>query len=76
MEPSIEKALAAVQGGTFAAEDYGALSNLAAGGCTVAPLNATLVPGDVIGLVQAREAEIRSGAHKVAIDDSEPKSTN
>ena len=34
MEPSIEKALAAVQGGTFAAEDYGPLSNLAAGGCT------------------------------------------
>ena len=75
MEPSIEKALAAVQGGTFAAEDYGPLSNLAAGGCTVAPLNATLVPGDVIGLVQAREAEIRSGARKVAIDDSEPKSS-
>ena len=44
MEPSIEKALAAVQGGTFTAEDYGPLSNLAAGGCTVAPLNAELVP--------------------------------
>ena len=75
MEPSIEKALAAVQGGTFTAEDYGPLSNLAAGGCTVAPLNAELVPADVVELVQAREAEIRSGARKVAIDDSEPKSS-
>jgi basic membrane lipoprotein Med (substrate-binding protein (PBP1-ABC) superfamily) len=76
MEPSIAKALAAVQAGTFAAEDYGPLSHLAAGGCSVAPLNASLVPSDVIELVWAREAEIRSGARKVAIDDSEPKSSN
>jgi basic membrane lipoprotein Med (substrate-binding protein (PBP1-ABC) superfamily) len=75
MEPSIEKALAAVKGGTFKAEDYGPLSNLAAGGCIVAPINAELVPNDVVELVWAREAEIRSGARKVAIDDSEPKST-
>ena len=34
MEPSIDKALDAVQGGTFTAEDYGPLSNLAAGGCS------------------------------------------
>jgi basic membrane protein A len=76
MEPSIEKALAAVKAGTFTAEDYGPLSNLAAGGCTVAPIDASLVPNDVIELVWAREAEIRSGARKVAIDDGEPKSTN
>jgi basic membrane lipoprotein Med (substrate-binding protein (PBP1-ABC) superfamily) len=76
MEPSIEKALAAVKAGAFAAEDYGPLSHLAVGGCSVAPLNASLVPADVIELVQTREAEIRSGARKVAIDDSEPKSSN
>ena len=29
----------------------------------------------MIELVQAREAEIRSGARKVAVDDSEPKSS-
>ncbi len=75
MEPSIDKALEAVQAGTFTAEDYGPLSNLAAGGCTVAPLQAALVPNDVIDLVWAREAEIRSGAHKVEVDDSEPKSS-
>ena len=75
MEPSIEKALAAVKGSSFAAEDYGPLSNLAAGGCTVAPLDASLVPNNVIELVWAREAELRSGARKVTIDDSEPKSS-
>ena len=38
MEPSIDKAVAAVQGGSFAPEDYGPLSNLAVGGCSVAPI--------------------------------------
>ena len=75
MEPSIEKALAAVKAGSFAAEDYGPLSNLGVGGCTLAPLDAALVPADVAELVSAREAEIRSGARKVAIYDSEPKSS-
>jgi basic membrane lipoprotein Med (substrate-binding protein (PBP1-ABC) superfamily) len=75
MEPSIEKALDAVKAGTFTAEDYWPLSNLAVGGCTLAPLDASLVPAEVIELVWAREAEIRSGARKVAIDDSEPKSS-
>jgi basic membrane lipoprotein Med (substrate-binding protein (PBP1-ABC) superfamily) len=75
MEPSIDKALKAVAAGSFAAEDYGPLSHLAAGGCSVAPLNAELVPMDVVDKVQAREAAIRSGELKVAVDDTEPKST-
>jgi basic membrane protein A and related proteins len=75
MEPSIDKALAAVKGGSFTAEDYGPLGNLAVGGCSIAPMSKELVPREVIELVAAREAEIRSGARKVAVDDSEPKST-
>jgi basic membrane lipoprotein Med (substrate-binding protein (PBP1-ABC) superfamily) len=75
MEPSIDKAVAAVKGGGFKAEDYGPLSNLAVGGCSVAPMNTELVPAAVIEQVQAKEAAIRSGALKVAVDDSEPKST-
>ena len=51
------------------------MSNLAAGGCSVAPINAELVPTAVIEKVQAQEAAIRRGALKVAVDDSEPKST-
>jgi basic membrane protein A len=75
MEPSIDRAVAAVEGGGFKAEDYGPLSNLPAGGCSVAAMDAGLVPAAVIEQVQAKEAAIRSGAMKVAVDDSEPKST-
>lgn len=75
MEPSIGKAVAAVQGGSFKAEDYGPLSNLGAGGCSVAPMSPDLVPAAVIEQVKAKEAAIRSGELKVEVDDSEPKST-
>jgi basic membrane lipoprotein Med (substrate-binding protein (PBP1-ABC) superfamily) len=75
MEPSIGKAVKAVADGTFRAEDYGPLSHLGAGGCTLAPMRADLVPAPVIEQVKAKEAAIRSGALKVAVDDSEPKST-
>ncbi|MFO1073754.1 MAG: BMP family protein [Geminicoccaceae bacterium] len=75
MEPSIDAAVAAVQGGSFKAEDYGPLSNLAAGGCSLAPMSPDLVPAAVIAQVAAKEAAIKSGELKIAIDDSEPKSS-
>ncbi len=75
MEPTIDKAVAAVAGGSFKAEDYGPLSHLGAGGCTVAPMSPELVPAAVIEQVKAKEAAIRDGSFKVAVDDSEPKST-
>ena len=75
MGPSLQKAMEAVQNGTFAAEDYGPLSNLAPGGCSVAPLNAAYVPPPLVDMVQEQEQAIRSGALKVEIDDTEPKST-
>lgn len=73
MEPSIDKAVAAVRDGTFKAEDYGPLSHLAAGGCSLAPLDPAQVPTAVIEQVKAKEAAIRSGELKIAVDDSEPK---
>lgn len=75
MEPTIDKAVAAVANGTFKAEDYGPLSHLAAGGCSLAPMDPALVPAEVIEQVKAKEAAIRAGDLKVAVDDSEPKST-
>ncbi len=75
MGPSLQKAMEAVQNGTFAAEDYGPLSNLVPGGCSVAPLNAAYVPPPLVDMVQEQEQAIRSGALKVEIDDTEPKST-
>jgi basic membrane lipoprotein Med (substrate-binding protein (PBP1-ABC) superfamily) len=75
MEPSIGKVLAAVKGGSFKAEDYGPLSNLGAGGCTVAPMKPELVPAAVTDMVKAKEAAIREGGFKVKVNDAEPKST-
>ncbi len=75
MEPSIDKAVAAVIGDTFKPENYGPLSHMAVGGCSLAPLDPKLVPQDVIDMVLAKEKEIRAGTFKVAIVDTEPKST-
>ena len=75
MEPSLDKAIAAVIADGFKAENYGPLSHMAAGGCSLAPLDPKLVPQDVIDMVKAKEAEIKAGTFKVAIVDAEPKSS-
>ncbi|MFE1601390.1 BMP family protein [Methylobacterium sp. ID0610] len=75
MEPTIDRAVAKVIDGSWAAEDYGPWSHMAKGGCSLAPLDPKLVPQPVIDLVLAKEKEIRSGAFTVAVNDSEPKST-
>ena len=75
MEPSIDRAIEAVREGEWQAEDYGPLSNLAAGGCSVAPMSPDLVPQEVIDLVAEKEAAIRNGGLQVAVDDSEPRAT-
>jgi hypothetical protein len=67
--------VAAVRDGAFQAEDYGPLSHLGVGGCSIAPMNPDLVPAAVIEQVKAKEAAIRAGELKVKVDDSEPKST-
>lgn len=76
MEPSINQAIDLVKEGSFKAEDYGPLSNMGVGGCTLADMGPDLVPDDVLTKVRARQGEIMSGKLKVAIDDSEPKSSN
>ncbi|HMR30362.1 MAG TPA: BMP family protein [Geminicoccaceae bacterium] len=76
MEPSINQAIDLVKEGSFQAEDYGPLSNMGVGGCTLADMSPDLVPDDVLVKVRARQGEIVSGKLKIAIDDSEPKSSN
>lgn len=73
MEPTVETVIKSVQGGKFEAIEYGKLSHLAVGGCSLAPMKPELVPADVLALVKAKEEAIKSGDLKVAIDDSEPK---
>jgi basic membrane protein A len=76
-EPTLDAALKAIKDKTFKADDYGQYSFMKFGGCSLSPLGTFegKVPADVMAKVKAREAEIKSGAFTVAIDDSEPKSS-
>ena len=77
MEPTIERALAAVKNGTFKAEDYGQYSLMKFKGSELAPLGtfATKVPAELQAKVKAKEKEILDGKFKVAVVETEPKST-
>ena len=75
MEPTIDRAIAAVKAGTFKAEDYGPYSMLKWGGSSLAPLGSfeAKVPPAVLAKVRAREAAIRAGTFEVRIDDRPPQ---
>jgi basic membrane protein A and related proteins len=75
MEPTIDKAIAAVKAGEFQAEDYGQYSFMGHGGSSLAPMDPALVSPEVIDLVKEKEEQIKTGALEVEINDEEPKST-
>ena len=77
MEPTIDRALKSVKGGTFKAEDYGQYSLMKYKGSELAPLGtfAAKVPADLLSKVKAKEKEILDGKYKVAVVETEPKST-
>ena len=76
-EPTLDAAIAALKAGAFKADDYGQYSFMKAGGSSLAPYGTfeSKIPDDVKAKVAAKEAEIKSGAFAVAIDDNEPKSS-
>lgn len=76
-EPTLDKAIAEVQAGSFTAADYGIYSFMNQGGTSLAPLGTFdgKVPGPALDLVKKREAEIKSGAFSVIINDDEPTSS-
>ncbi len=76
-EPTLNAAIAAIQGGTFAADNYGVYSYMKAGGCSLAPLGTFegKVPDAATKLVAERQAAIMDGSFTVTVDDSEPKSS-
>lgn len=76
-EPTLDKAIAEVQAGTFSAADYGMYSFMKEGGTVLAPLGTFegKVPEAALELVKTREAEIMSGDFVVEINDSEPTSS-
>jgi basic membrane protein A len=76
-EPTLDVAIAAVQAGSFKAADYGAYSFMNQGGTELAPLGTFegKVPTAAMELVAKREADIKSGAFTVTINDNEPASS-
>jgi len=75
MEPSIDKAIAAVKAGSFKAEDYGHLSQMLAKGSELSPLGTfeKKVPADLQAKVAAKQKAILDGSFKVVVDDNQPK---
>lgn len=76
-EPTLDAAIAAVNGGEFKADDYGIYSFMEHGGCSLAPLGTFegKVPEAIMAKVAERTAAIKDGSFTVEIDDSEPKSS-
>jgi basic membrane protein A len=77
MEPSVDRAIQAVKGGTYKAEDYGPYSMMKHKGSSLAPLGTfeKKVPAELVAKVKAREAEILAGKFSVKVNDAQPKST-
>ncbi len=75
MEPTIDKAIANVAGGSFEAADYGQYSFMGYGGGSMV-LDEELVPAEVVEAVNARQAEIMDGLFRVNVNDDRPVSDN
>ena len=77
MEPTIDRALAAVREGRFKAEDYGPYSMMRHKGSDLAPLGTfeNRVPKEVKDKVAARAAQMRAGQFDVKVNDGQPKPT-
>lgn len=73
MEPTIDRAIAAVRDGAFEPADYGQFSFMAHGGAALA-VDPALVPAEVIAEVEAVQADILAGLFRVNVNDAEPVS--
>jgi basic membrane lipoprotein Med (substrate-binding protein (PBP1-ABC) superfamily) len=73
MEPTVDKAIAAVAGGMFEPADYGQYSFMAHGGGSLV-MDEALAPADAVAMVKERQAEILGGMFRVDVNDTEPKS--
>jgi basic membrane lipoprotein Med (substrate-binding protein (PBP1-ABC) superfamily) len=75
MEPTIERALAAVKDGKFKAEDYGQYSMMKYKGSELSPMGSfeSKIPADLLKKVRERERAILDGKFTVKVDDAQPK---
>ncbi len=73
MEPTIDRAIAAVREGRWEASDYGQYSFMQYGGGSVV-IDENLVPAEVVKMVREKEREILDGLFRVNINDARPVS--
>jgi basic membrane lipoprotein Med (substrate-binding protein (PBP1-ABC) superfamily) len=73
MEPTIDKAIAAVASGGFEPSDYGQYSFMAHGGGSLV-MDESLISAEAVAMVKAREADIMGGMFRVDVNDTAPKS--
>ncbi len=72
--PMIDKAIADVKAGTFAASDYGIYAFMEHGGSSIV-VDEALAGAEAVAAARAKEAEIVAKTFTVEINDAEPKST-
>jgi basic membrane protein A and related proteins len=72
--PMIDKAIADVKAGTFAASDYGIYAFMEHGGSSMV-VDEALAGAEAVAAAKAKEAEIIAKTFTVEINDAEPKST-
>jgi len=75
MEPTIDRAIAAVRADAFEPIDYGQFSFMAFGGASLV-MDEALIAAPMVERVKAREAEILAGLFRVNVNDDEPTSDN
>ncbi|OUS06786.1 BMP family ABC transporter substrate-binding protein [Rhodobacterales bacterium 52_120_T64] len=75
MSATVDTAISAVADDNYAADDYGQYSYMAHGGGSLA-MDISLVPADVVAVVQAKEAAIMDGSFTVTVNDEAPVSDN
>lgn len=75
MAPTVSYVIDQVMAGSYTAQDLKDFSMVGKGGAALAEINADVaggVPDDIVGQVEAREAEIKSGAFRVDINEAQP----
>ncbi|MEI7987906.1 MAG: BMP family protein [Chloroflexota bacterium] len=78
MRPTVDYLVKQVTAGTFTAQDLKDFSMVAKGGASLAPFHNTesKLPADLLKKVKEKEAQIKSGAFRVDIDEAQPKAVN
>jgi basic membrane lipoprotein Med (substrate-binding protein (PBP1-ABC) superfamily) len=72
MTPTAEYIIDQVAGGTYTAQDLKDFSMVGKGGAALAPINADLVPAELLQTVTDKQADIVSGLFRVVINEGTP----